>query len=90
VCNPDHIIDKNVISIIAYINNETRQTIAGFGTVGNRESVQIIADPGGRAVWCLGLQTLACRDCGFESRLGHGCLGLGDVVCCQVEVSASA
>jgi hypothetical protein len=32
---------------------------------------------------------LACWDCGFESRLGHGCLSLLSVVCCQVEVSAT-
>jgi hypothetical protein len=27
---------------------------------------------------------------GFESRRGHGCLSLVSVVCCQVEVSATA
>ena len=33
---------------------------------------------------------LACRDCGFESRRGHGCLSVVSVVCdVQVEVSAS-
>jgi hypothetical protein len=32
---------------------------------------------------------LACWDCGFESRRGHGCLSLVIVVCCQVEVSAT-
>jgi hypothetical protein len=32
---------------------------------------------------------LAYWDCGFESRLGHGCLSLVSVVCCQVEVSAT-
>ena len=26
--------------------------------------------------------------CGFESRLGHGCLFLVSVICCQAEVSA--
>ena len=25
----------------------------------------------------------------FESRQGHGCLSLVNVVCCQIEVSAS-
>jgi hypothetical protein len=32
---------------------------------------------------------LACWDCGFESRRGHGCLSFSRVVCCQVEVSAT-
>jgi hypothetical protein len=27
------------------------------------------------------LQPLACWDCGFESRLGHGCLSVVSVVC---------
>jgi hypothetical protein len=37
----------------------------------------------------VGLRPLDCWDSGFESRLGHGCLSLESVVCCQVEVSAS-
>jgi len=36
----------------------------------------------------LGLRPLACWDCMFESRRGHGCLSLVNVVCCQVDVSA--
>jgi len=36
----------------------------------------------------VGLQPLSCRDCGFESRRGFGCLSLVNVVCCQVGVSA--
>ena len=36
----------------------------------------------------LGLRPLACWDCVFESRQGHGCLSLVDVVRCQVDVSA--
>jgi hypothetical protein len=32
---------------------------------------------------------LACWDCGFESRLGHGRLSLVSVLCCQVGVSAT-
>ena len=31
----------------------------------------------------------ACRDCGFESRLGPGCLSLVCFVCCEVEVSVT-
>ena len=37
----------------------------------------------------VGLRPLACWNCGFESRRGHGCLSLVSVVCCQVEVYAS-
>ena len=43
----------------------------------------------GRAVWGVGLLPIACWDCGFESRLGHGCLALVIVVRCQIQVSAS-
>jgi hypothetical protein len=46
------------------------------------------ADPGGCAVWGVGLRPLACWDCGFKSRRGHGCLSLVIVVCSHVEVSA--
>ena len=35
------------------------------------------------------IETTACGDCGFESRRRNGCLPLADVVCCQVEVSAT-
>jgi len=37
----------------------------------------------------VGLRLLACWDCKFESRRGHGCLCLVSVVCCQIKVSAS-
>jgi hypothetical protein len=37
----------------------------------------------------MGLRPLACWDCGFESRWGHGCLSFVSVVCCQVEVTAT-
>jgi hypothetical protein len=43
----------------------------------------------GQFQWPRGLRPFACWYCGFESRLGHGCLSLVNVVCCQVEVSAS-
>jgi hypothetical protein len=36
----------------------------------------------------VGLRPLACWDCGFESRHGHGFLSHVSVGCCQVEVSA--
>jgi hypothetical protein len=38
----------------------------------------------------VGLRPFACWDGGFESRLGHGCLSVVSVVCCQVEVSATS
>jgi hypothetical protein len=41
-----------------------------------------LADSGGGAVQDVGLWPLACWDCGFESRQGHGCLSLVNVVCC--------
>jgi len=37
----------------------------------------------------MGLWPLACCNCAFECRRGHGCLSVVSVVCCQVEVSAS-
>jgi hypothetical protein len=43
----------------------------------------------GRAAQGVGLQTLTCWNCGFESRQVYGCLSLVNVVCCQVEVSAT-
>jgi len=42
-------------------------------------------------VWVCGRSFVgnACSSCGLESRLGHGCLSLVSVLCCNVEVSAS-
>ena len=37
----------------------------------------------------MGLRALACWNCGLESRRGHGCLSLVNVVCCQVVVSVT-
>jgi hypothetical protein len=37
----------------------------------------------------MGLRQLACWDCGFESRRGHGCLYLVSVMSCQLEVTAT-
>jgi hypothetical protein len=37
----------------------------------------------------VGLRPLDYWDCGFESRLGHGCLSVVSVVCCQVDVYAT-
>jgi hypothetical protein len=48
------------------------------------------AGPSGRAVLDVGLRSLACCDCGFESHQGHECLVVVCVVCCHVEVSATS
>jgi len=37
----------------------------------------------------VGLRPLACWNCGFESRKGHGCLPVVSVICCQAEISDS-
>jgi len=37
----------------------------------------------GQSRWPRGLRPLACWECGFGSRRGHGCLSLVTVVCCQ-------
>ena len=46
-------------------------------------------NPSGHAAQGVGLQPLACWDCGFESCEGHEYLSLLSVVCCQVEASAT-
>ena len=48
------------------------------------------AGPNGPAVQGVGLQPLACWDCGFESHRWHGCLSVVSVLCFQVEVSATS
>jgi hypothetical protein len=50
----------------------------------------ISTDPSGRAVYSAGLRPLACWDCGFESHRRHWRLSLVSVVCCQVQVAATA
>jgi hypothetical protein len=37
----------------------------------------------------MGLRLLAYWNCGFESRLGHGCLSVVSIMCCQVDVCAT-
>jgi hypothetical protein len=49
----------------------------------------IIVPSSCRAVWGVGLRQLACCECGFESRRGHGCLYVVIVVCCQIDISAT-
>ena len=39
------------------------------------------ANPSGSAVKGYGLRPIACWDCGFEFRWGHGCLSLSSIVC---------
>jgi hypothetical protein len=36
-----------------------------------------------------GSAPLACWDCGFGFRRGHGCLSLVNIVCCQAEFFAT-
>jgi hypothetical protein len=48
------------------------------------------ADPSGRAVQGVSLRSLACWDCGFESRWRHWCLSLTSGVCCQVGFLATS
>jgi hypothetical protein len=50
--------------------------------------IHTFGDPGGRAVWGVGLRPLPCRDCGFKSLRVHACLSLVSGVYCQLEVSA--
>ena len=47
------------------------------------------ADFGDHAVRGAGLRSFTCWNCGFESCRGHGWPSVVNVVCCQVEVSAS-
>ena len=51
--------------------------------------ISLPAEPSDRAGYGVGLRSLACWDCGHESRQGHGCISLASVVCFQVEFSAS-
>jgi len=37
----------------------------------------------------VGLRMIVCWDCGFECCWGHGCLSHVNVLCCQVEISAT-
>jgi hypothetical protein len=48
-----------------------------------------IRDPSGFAVQGVVLRPPAFWDCRFESRRAHGCPSLANVVCCQVQDSAS-
>jgi hypothetical protein len=45
-----------------------------------------MGNPSGRVVEGMGLQPLACWNCGFQFREGHECLSVVNVVCCQVDV----
>jgi hypothetical protein len=49
----------------------------------------LVPNPSGCTVQCMGLRSLACWDCGFESRRGHECLSVVSVVCFHVEISAT-
>jgi hypothetical protein len=59
-------------------------------THSGRNNEQKLADPSGRAVSGVDLRPFPCWDFGFEPHRGHGCLSLVNVVCFQVEISASS
>jgi hypothetical protein len=44
----------------------------------------LLADSDGRATWGVGLQPVACWNCGFESCRVHGCLCLVSCECCAL------
>jgi len=46
-------------------------------------------DPSSRAVYDVGQLTLACWNCGFDSRTQDVYVSLVSVVCCQVQVCAT-
>ena len=54
-----------------------------------RRIALVKAGPSDRAVQGVGRRSLACWDCGFESRRRYGCLSVVVVACCLLEVSAS-
>jgi hypothetical protein len=50
---------------------------------------EFLAYLGGRRIIKKKMGLLACRDCGFESRRGHGCLSLSRKCCMLLEISAT-
>jgi len=45
-----------------------------------------MGNPSGCVVKVMGLQLLACWNCGFQFCKGHECVSVVNVVCCQVDV----
>jgi len=66
-----------------YINTHTNTHIYIY-----IHTYTVKVEPSGRAVWGVGVRTLASWDCGFESRRGHRSFPLVSVVCRQVGVNA--
>jgi len=54
-----------------------------------RHTIKNFSHPSAHAVEGSGLRLLAVWHCGFESRLGYGCLFLVRDECCKAEVSAT-
>jgi len=79
------VVDFLVIPLLCLRRIFAESTLTGFARF-----MQQYVDLSSRAVYGVGLRPLACWDCGFEYRRGHGCLFLVSVVCCQVEVSATS
>ena len=77
-------VTRLIVSQVKTIKPETTRYIRRMYTIilHYREAE---AGPSG-----VGLRPLACWDRGFESQRGHGCLSVVNVVCCQVEVSATS
>ena len=70
------------------LNQSSQENVPRWWCFINRY-IFLIAYPSGHAVYGVGLRLLACWNCGFKSRRGHGCLSLVSAVYSQVEVSAS-
>jgi hypothetical protein len=66
---------------VAYQNHSCKKNISWV--------IRKSASPGGRAVLGIGLWLQASWDYGSESRRGHGRPSLVNVLCCQVDVSAT-
>jgi len=47
----------------------------------------VTADPDGRAVKGVGLEPLACWECGFELRRMHEYLSVVSLVCCEISAT---
>jgi hypothetical protein len=69
-----------------YLTTVMNVVVAGNEASGDKYTIFCVetntnADPSGRSVLGVSLRPLASWDCGFESRLEHGCLSLVNVCC---------
>ena len=77
---------REIIAVGSQIHTKHINTLYGQ----NVELLSVKPGPGGRAVLAMGFRPLAFWDYGFESRRRHPYLLLVSVICCQVEVFATA